>query len=260
MNRYYSVLISLSTFMLVENALATPSTQIWIPSTDVLPHKTIHLGIDNYFRASSNTMSPPVPDSARDANIMDIGLTMGAISIGKINTEIGFDYLTNANEPNDNHPWSGNFKFGTQEDSLFNSSPAIAMGMYNIGKSLSSNEAPLVTSGQNIIYVLLAKTLSSFGRFSVGYYSGSEKALINTSGTADNEDILISWDKTMSEISDKLWLAVDYQGGHNVNGALSFGGSWSFAPNISLILGYDIYTEKTLAGNNTFTTQLDLNF
>ena len=28
-------------------ALATPSTQIWIPSTDIQPFKTIHLAIDN---------------------------------------------------------------------------------------------------------------------------------------------------------------------------------------------------------------------
>ena len=29
---------------------ATPSTQIWIPSTDIQGFKTFHLGIDNYTR------------------------------------------------------------------------------------------------------------------------------------------------------------------------------------------------------------------
>ncbi len=28
-------------------ALATPSTQIWIPSTDIQPFKTIHLNFDS---------------------------------------------------------------------------------------------------------------------------------------------------------------------------------------------------------------------
>ena len=30
-------------------ALATPSTQVWIPSTDIQAKGTWHLGIDNYF-------------------------------------------------------------------------------------------------------------------------------------------------------------------------------------------------------------------
>jgi hypothetical protein len=70
----------------------------------------------------------------------------------------------------------------------------------------------------------------------------------------------------MTEISDKLWLAVDYQGGMNYLGALSFGFSWSFSKNISVIFGYDIYNNKKALYNSvntnaqTFTTQLDINF
>ena len=29
---------------------ATPSTQIWIPSTDIQPYKVLHLNIDTYLR------------------------------------------------------------------------------------------------------------------------------------------------------------------------------------------------------------------
>ena len=29
-------------------ASATPSTQIWIPSTDIQPYKTVHFGFDTY--------------------------------------------------------------------------------------------------------------------------------------------------------------------------------------------------------------------
>jgi isopropylmalate/homocitrate/citramalate synthase len=63
----------------------------------------------------------------------------------------------------------------------------------------------------------------------------------------------------MTEISDKLWLAVDYQGGNNVDGAVSFGVAWNFAKNVSVIFGYNVFKEKAIAGNNTFTTQLDIN-
>lgn len=246
-------------------AMATPSTQIWIPSTDIQPYKTFHLGIDNYFRASGVGKASGDP-AKRDANVMDIGPTVGILPFEKIQAEVGFDYLVIAGEPNDNHPLSGNFKIGTPEDSLFKMSPAIAVGMYNIGPSQSKSTAPGVVSGQNIVYALAARTLPaigsipSLGRISAGYYIGSKRALINTNGNAGNDGVLLSWDRTMNEISDKLWMAVDYQGGHNVDSALNAGLSWAFSKNVSVIFAYDIYKEKTLAGNNTFTTQLDINF
>jgi hypothetical protein len=243
-------------------AMATPSTQIWIPSTDVQDFKTFHLGIDTYFRASGVPKSPPTSTATRDANIIDIGPVMGISPFEKVKAEVGFDYLVNANEPNDNHPWSGHFKIGTPEDSIVKFSPAFAVGMYNVGPSLNKATAPGVTSGQNIVYGLVARTLPVVGRVSAGYYRGSEKALVSdyTTLKAANDGVLLSWDRTMTEISDKLWLAVDYQGGNNVDGAVNFGASWAFAKNVSVIFGYDVYTKQHLAGNNTFTTQLDINF
>jgi len=244
-------------------AMATPSTQIWIPSTDVQAFKTLHLGIDNYFRASGKPKSPPTLISTRDANVMDIGLTAGLLPFEKLQMEIGVDYLVIANEPNDNHPLSGNFKIGTPEESLFKFSPALAFGMYNIGPSQPAGNAPFVVSGQNIIYGLAAKTVPVVGRLSAGYYRGGKKAFQDIRldpSKSQNEGVLLSWDRTMSEISDKLWVAVDYMSGNNVMGALNVGVSWAFAKNVSVIFGYDIYNEKALAGNNTFTTQLDINF
>jgi hypothetical protein len=244
-------------------ALATPSTQIWIPSTDIQAYKTLHLGIDNYFRASG---VPKATAASRDANVMDIGLTAGVLPFEKVQMEVGVDYLAVAGEPNDNHPFSFNAKLGTPEESLFKFSPALAVGIYNAGPTQDAGIAPGVVSGQNIVYALAAKTLPeigkipSLGRISAGYYRGGKRALINTSGNADNDGLLLSWDRTMSEISDKLWLAVDYQSGHNVDSATNVGFSWAFSKNVSVIFAYDIYKEKTLAGNNTFTTQLDINF
>lgn len=250
-------------------ALATPSTQIWSPSTDVQPYKVLHLGIDNYFRASGKPNSPPTATATRDANIYDVGLTVGVLPFEKLQMEVGVDYLVSANEPNDNHPFSFNVKLGTPEDSLFKFSPALAAGIYNAGPSQSAGNAPLITSGQNITYALAAKTLPSLGpvpslgRFSAGYYHASAHAFVDTRldpDKAQNDGVILTWDRTMSEISDKLWLAVDYFGGNNVNGALNVGFSWAFSKNVSVIFAYDIYKEKALAGNNTFTTQLDINF
>ena len=262
MNRISKILMLATTLTMAATgiAMATPSTQIWISSTDVQGYGTFHLGIDNYFRASGVSKSAPVPGATRDANVMDIGPVAGILPFEKIQAEIGFDYLVVANDPNDNHPWSGNFKIATPEDSICKFSPAFAVGMYNIGPTVSTTIAPLVTSGQNIAYGLVARTLPVVGRFSAGYYRGSERALIGTSGHANNDGVLASWDRTMTEISDKLWMAVDYQGGNNVDGSVNVGASWNFAKNVSVIFGYDIYTHKALSGNNTFTTQLDINF
>jgi hypothetical protein len=141
--------------------------------------------------------------------------------------------------------------------------------MYNVGATnYETGRAIGITSGQNIAYGLVAKTLPaigpvpSLGRFSAGYYHGSARALADANNLTKgaNDGVLLSWDRTMSEISDKLWFAVDYMGGNNVDGAVSVGASWKFAKNVSVIFGYDVWKEKSLAGNNTFTTQLDIDF
>ncbi|HEX9023630.1 MAG TPA: hypothetical protein VF799_07310 [Geobacteraceae bacterium] len=261
-------IISLAVTLLVAAAgaaLATPSTQIWIPSTDIQPFKDLHLNIDSYFRASS--VSKAASPTGRDTNVWDIGPTIGILPFEKIQAEVGFDYMVNSSNPNDSHPFSGNFKIGTPEDALFKFSPAFAVGMWNIGPSNYEGpsggvpgRAAFISSGQNIAYALAARTLPVVGRLSVGGYHGSQRALVDPNGHSANEGVLASWDRTMTELTDKLWVGVDYMSGNNVNGAVSFGASWAFSKNVSVIFGYDIWKEKALAGNNTFTVQVDINY
>jgi hypothetical protein len=231
-------------------ALATPSTQIWIPSTDVQAFKTVHLGIDNYVRAERKA------DGTRDPNLYDIGLTAGVLPFEKVQLEVGADYMSYGNA-NDNYPLYFNAKLGTPENSLFQFSPALALGGYNFGTNSSSTSA--LRTDQNIVYALAAKTLPVVGRISAGYFTGNSKVLLDENGKKENNGVLLSWDRTMSEISDNLWAAVDYQGGDSAMGALSFGVAWSFSKNVSLIVGYDIYNNDKIAGKNTFNTQLDIN-
>jgi orotidine-5'-phosphate decarboxylase len=84
--------------------------------------------------------------------------------------------------------------------------------------------------------------------------------LVDENGKSANDGLLLSWDRTMSEISDKLCVAVDYQSGKSALGSLNFGVSWAFSKNVSVIFGYDIYNNVQTGGKNTFTTQLDINF
>jgi hypothetical protein len=159
----------------------------------------------------------------------------------------------------DDHPIYFNAKIGLPEDAFFKGFPAVALGDYNFG--LKTN-----LTNYNIIYGEIAKTIPMLGRLSVGYYTGNDKVLVDENLKKANKGVLLSWDRTMTEISDKLWLAVDSQGGKNYLGALSFGASWAFSKNVSVIFGYDIYNNKKAYYNtnnqnaNTFTAQVDINF
>ena len=255
---------------IAETALATPSTQVWIPSTDVQEFATGRLVLDTYFRASG--AKDASGSGGRDPNIIDVGLTAGVLPFKYLQMEVGFDFLVTASDPNDQHPWSGNIKLATPEDSLFAYSPALAVGLYNARpvKDIATSDAPRVTSGQNIVYGLVAKTLPalgplpSLGRFSVGWYQGAKRALVDSPDPAlakpANDGVLASWDRTMPELNDKLWFGMDYQGGGNVDSSFNVGASWTFTKNIELLIGYDVYIKKNQAGSNTFTTKVYVTF
>ena len=241
-------------------ALATPSTQIWIPSPDVKAGGEIHFDIDNYIRFSPKTTS--------NANIYNAGVLVGVLPFEKIKLEVGADMVVSGLQSDtqaDNHPFYFNAKLGTPEDVFFKGMPSLAVGVYNMG--LYDKPQNGLSTRQNIAYGLVGKTLPVVGRFSAGGYHGSGRAL----GVGKNTGAMASWDRTMEEISDKLWLSVDYMSGNNANGALSFGGSWAFTKNISVLVGTVIFNPfyKTSAADSTgmppggkpaFTTQLDINF
>jgi hypothetical protein len=235
-----------------EISFSTPSTQIWIPSTDFQKWKTMHLGLDNYIRTSKI-------DGIRGAGMYDLGFTTGLLPFQKFQGEIGVDYLSMGDSNYDDFPIYFNAKIGFPESALFKGSPALAIGAYNVGTKKN-------LTNYNILYGLIAKTIPILGRVSAGYYTGNDKVLVDENLKKANNGVLLSWDRTMSEISDKLWLAVDYQGGKNYLGALSFGASWAFSSNVSVIFGYDIYNNKKAYYNtnnqnaNTFTAQVDINF
>jgi len=238
MNKISKLLVCTAALSLLSAgvALATPSTQIWIPSTDIQKFGTGHLGIDNYVAAEGEGTVP----------LYVLGLTAGVIPSEVVQAEVGIDYIAGLGDVADDTPYYFNAKVATPEGALFGGSPALAVGGYNFGTESD-------VTNQNIVYGLVAKTLPVVGRFSLGYFTSNEDVIGD-----DNSDILASWDRTLTEISPKLWAAVDYQGGESALGALSFGLSWAFADNVSVIAGYDIFNNSDL--NDTFTTQLDINF
>ncbi len=224
------------------SALATFSGQVWIPSTDVKGFKEVNISIDNYARVSN------APDAL--ANYYDVGVTTGILPLEKFKIEIGVDYYTDnvAGSAASKNPAYFNFKGGVPEDAFFAGMPAVAAGMFGMNSASNALSA-------NVAYGLIAKTLPVVGRISAGGYNGAERTL----GVNQNTGLLVSWDRTMSEISDKLWLAVDYQSGNSSLGATSVGASWAFSKQVSLLIGANFYNKIATGGKTSITTQLDIN-
>jgi len=207
---------------------ATPSTQIWNPSTDIQTTGTVHFGIDNYFTADDVS-------SGGYAFPTDVGLTYGALP----GLEIGVDSLL----PQPNLGTSSllaNAKYGIPENGLI---PALAVGGFNFGSH---------SLDQNVVYGVAAKAFS-FGRLSAGYFVGNEKALVDPSGNKDNAGVILTWDK---QVTDKLWTCVDYAGTKSALGATFYGGSWNFSSNTSVLLAYGTFNN---GAKPVVTTQMDIN-
>jgi len=210
---------------------ATPSTQIWNPSTDIQGYKTVHLGIDNYFSVLEN-------DTKAYALGTDVGLTYGIYN----NLEVGIDII----EPAVN-PFLFNAKYGIPEKK---SLPAVAIGVFNVGTKKDVTD-------YNIIYAVIAKSFLPIGRLSLGYYTGNDKLLVDENGKKANDGVIVSWDKMLTT---KIWTSLDYASGKSFYGSFTPGFSYTFSSNTSVIFGYVIYNNDKVNINNQFTTQLDINF
>lgn len=206
--------------------LATPSTQVWNPSTDLQKAKTFHLGIDNYFTTQGT-------NSGGYALPTDLGLTYGLSP----EIEIGVDIFL----PQDS-PFVFNAKYALPESSTL--PVAVAVGAFGFGTQAGA-------TNQNVIYGLIAKNFE-FGRLSAGYFMGNPD-LLTDNGAKDNAGPILTWDKA---INDKLWVCIDYAGTKSSLGSLFYGFSWMFDTNTSILFGYGTYNN---GAKPTFTTQLDIN-
>jgi hypothetical protein len=230
------------------SAFPTPSTHIWGPSTDVQAFKVVHITSDMYVASETDTSGNHFP------TVPNLGLTVGVLPLKCLNLEIGFDYKASLGVL-DNYPLYFNAKLGVPEGAFNRFFPALAVGIYDVGTKTDF-------TNNNVIYGKIAKSFSvgktSLGRFSVGYFTGNEKLLIKADGQKDNAGILAAWERTMPEISDKLWICAEYMGTESVYGTVNFGFAWKFADKVSMLVGYDVYNNTNLPG--TATVQVDIDF
>ena len=234
----------------VQPVWATPSTIVRMPSADVQPYATFHLGIDN-----NTTMFVPA-DNDGYALPVTYGITVGLLSLPFVQVEAGLDIR----EPTDK-PITWNVKIAMPEGAENPAMPAFVVGVYDMGTADGVND-------YNILYGEVAKTISFLGRVSFGYFIGNSAHLKNGNGDADNNALMMSFDRRMPEINDRLWFGIDYMGTRSDYGSVNFGFSWSFSETSSLLLGYIRYNEevdrgtggRALPRKNLVTLQADFDF
>lgn len=205
---------------------ATPSSLIWIPSTDIQTQDKTHFGIDSYFtpqplKAGETTGAFTTPD---------YGLTWGYK-----NFEFGIDYIASQNDP---VYFNAKVKLLGKKATDLN----LVAGIYNVGTTSATNS--------EVKYVMGSVATKDGTRFTLGYGFGRQEVLGD-----DHNMIMAGIDK---QLNDKWWVGVDYQGGKSSLGALSVGAAYNFTPNVSLLVGYSFYNNQDY--KNTITTQIDINF
>ncbi|MBI5868401.1 MAG: hypothetical protein HZB43_08960 [candidate division Zixibacteria bacterium] len=231
---------------ITETANATASTHVWGPSTDVQAFNVWHITCDLYLPVYNDDAGSGLP------TITNVGLTVGVLPFKKLNMELGFDHKTGLGAV-DRYPLYGNAKIGIPESALGRVSPAVAAGVFDVGTNGNQTDF-------NIIYGKIAKTFSlrdwSLGRFSLGYFIGNERLLIDQEGKKDNSGLLAAWERTVPELSDNLWICLEYMGTKSAYGCFNAGASWKCASNVAILVGYEVFNNKTLV--NTATIQVDI--
>lgn len=253
------VLMTLVLLLFAGIAYATPSSTFWTPMTpDIQPYGVLHIGVDNYFTIDKKASDGGNPHSFPT----DAQLTLGVLPFEKLQMEVGVDYLG----PSD-YPWYFNAKIGAPEGVLFKGSPALEIGIFNVGtKSNDANQNN--GTDQDILYGVIGKTLPFIdGRLSVGPYIGNS-AVMKNSLTGDNQNVgyMIAFDRGFLPVKDKegnefnrIVFAADYASGTNPIGGGGFGLYYYFTKDISLLTGPVWFNDTNFNGSWKWTIQLDIN-
>jgi hypothetical protein len=244
-------LISLVTlpFLAANLAWATATTHIWGPSTDIQPFNVLHITADTYLPTQQDAL--PGGAVAQLPPVTNLGLTWGVLPTNAVQLELGVDHKAGYGAY-DRYPLYFNAKLGVPENTIMRRFPALAMGIYDVGTKSDKTD-------YNVMYGKAAMSFQQVGRFSVGYFSGNDKLLLDSKGEKSNTGLLAAWERSLPEISDKLWLCLEYMGSNSSYGTMNVGGSWKFADNTSVLLGYDVMNDGDLIGaENYFTVQVDI--
>ncbi|WP_242392996.1 hypothetical protein [Anaeromyxobacter oryzisoli] len=197
---------------------ATPTKLFRAPSPGVQPFAVPRLAYDTYFWPGSNEVaSYPVT----------LGVTSGVLPLEKLRLEVGLDVIVPTRDP-----LSLNAKLGTPEGAMFAGSPAVAVGLYEIG----------VTSATalDVVYAVAGKR-TQFGAFAVGGYVGTGRLLRSSSGAVHRAGVLAGVALPPIAVGrpwlQRVQVRWDVVTGRNVIGATGGGLAFVFLPSLSALIG-----------------------
>jgi len=233
-------------------AFATPSTTYWAPSVATCQGKYVpHITYDTYYGKGI-----PPPNAGAPAYPIDTGLTMGILPWDKFQAEVGYDVLLPSSDP---VFFFLNAKLCTPESSLFKGSPAISVGIYNVGFKKDITD-------YNVVHLMFQKTLPVGGYIAAGLYHGMSDVLFrNSDGDVKKTGAIVGWSSPDIKVGlkglEKITLIADIQTGKNILGGGGFGADIYFNDYIALIVGPVWYTDSNLqpgGAKHLWTTQIDI--
>jgi hypothetical protein len=230
---------------------ATPSTTYWAPSTaGCQAWRVPHITYDTYFGkgpAAGGAGAPNYP--------IDTGLTMGVSPSAKLQAEVGFDLLLPSQDPQ-----FVNGKLCTPESSLFEGSPGLSAGIYNMGFKEGVTD-------YNVLHFMAQKSIPGGGYVAAGLYHGlgNEALFRNSEGKVVRTGAMAGFFSPDIKVGvkglKKLNFAADVQTGKNVLGAGGPGLYIYFTDTISLLTGPVFFFDKDLQPGGRrmlWTFQLDV--
>jgi hypothetical protein len=220
-------------------AWATPSSELWTNNViDVQAPGTAHLTYDTY--------------SSRRADFStDLGLTYGVRLSKVMNAEVGFDWLSRAV-----NPVYFNAKLGVAEGVLSKGAPGFSVGFFNAGTKKH-------VTNQDVLELVIGKTLTKNFRMHVGYYYGNKNLLVSSAGKKQNNGFMLAFDygfNPTKEGYNKYAVVADYASGKNALGGGGVGLNYNFSPKAGIIVGPVWFNDQGINGKVKWTTQFDLNF
>ena len=235
--------------LLSKPARATPSTTFWTPATtDIQGYRVLHFGIDDYFTVVGTK------ENGAGQFPTDVQFELGVLPFEQVHAEIGVDLL----EPQDD-PFMFNAKIGTPEGTLFTGSPALNLGIFDVGTKRGATDF-------DIGDLIVGKTIPLLGRLFVGGYVGNAGTLVDGEGKADNTGFMLGIDHgfvtakgASGDDYSRIVLAADYASGNNYIGGGGAGVYYYFTENISVLTGPVFFNDEDINGKWKWTTQLDIN-
>ena len=234
-------------------AFATPSTTYWAPSTASCQAKYVpHVTYDTYYRKGA-----PPPSLGAPTYPIDTGLTMGILPFSKIQAEVGYDVLLPSADP---VFFFLNAKVCTPESSMFNGSPGISFGFWNVGFKEGVTD-------YNAAHLMFQKAFpGGSGYVAAGVYHGMSDVLFrNSDGEIVKTGAMVGVFSPDIPVGikglKKLNFTADMQTGKNVLGGGGVGLYLYFTDTIDLLIGPVWYTDRRLQPGGAkmlWTTQIDI--